>query len=240
MEIQRQITEMRASLAEFVKTFTEKIDQIEKLSQNGIEKVSKTVKEVLKKIFTQTGKLEPVFENGAETISISKKDLLLYFTDKTTKDKKKAKTKVVDSRFIIALTEALSHFADNYVFNFTKAELAVYKNTNSESVSDVNVMKMLSKKILKTSSKEDSLEIIKSYILIMNRLELQPSGQNGELLNNSYANIIEWTEINSGKLFSVYFYWRRWNGFGEVWYLSANVLVIDWNYGYCFLSRNEL
>lgn len=52
--------------------------------------------------------------------------------------------------------------------------------------------------------------------------------------------VAQMTCITTGKQFSVYFNWNRWNDFGEVWNLNANDLVNDWNYGNCFLSRNYM
>lgn len=196
-------------------------------SQTEVEKIPAAVKN----IFSQDGTLSP----SEEKISITKKQLLDYFSnqDKT----KKAKTNIWDNRFITALTESLSHFADDYTFVFSKQELTVNKNINSQAVSDENAMTMLGKNILKTSNKEDAIQIIKTYVLVMNLLELQPKGEVGQLPNDSYTVIMDWVELINGAQHSVGLYW----GVGhEVWNLVAGDLSSARHGGYYFLSRNEL
>lgn len=183
--------------------------------------------------FSQDGTLSP----AEESISVTKQQIWNYFNGEDRS--KKSQTRTIRPQFVTALAEALIHFESNHSFIFTKTELTFNKNINLRSVSDKTIMQLLDKRYLKTYVKEDAVEIIKNYVLIMNLLESQPKGEKGQLPNNGYYISMDYIKLYNNEMFSLLISFRRdEGGFFRIWLLSSFGPGV-WPERCYFLSRPE-
>lgn len=199
--------------------------------KNGIE----TVKEVVAKVasaFAEFFTPDGAVEIAEDTFSLTKKEILNFF-----KSGNKAQPFYIwDDRFITALKECLADYKDGDRIKFTKEELLFYKNKSLKNVRDLNAIECLEERILDMKVEEDRKELLKRYVVVMYHLEKQPLGQEGVFQTNGFATVLGWVLLFSGKLASVYFFWR---GDDREWSVDARDLGDEWLAGPCFFSRKN-
>lgn len=166
-----EITEIKNFIDEYSQECNRKIATL----KQKLEKLEKHVRDTTDNIFAYKGELSP----DTEEVSVSKQELSEFFGTNTNT------MSVYDYKCIFILEDALSHFEPEHVFTFKKEELILMKYASTEIVSTTRAMELLDKRILDSSSKDDSVIIIKTYICLMSVLQ----SINVELYESTFPGI---------------------------------------------------